>query len=93
MSPKDAQKVLWVFRLIERQERVPATYLKKLADSEEIWEVRIQGTRQACRVLAFRQQDHLLVMNGFTKKSRRTDPRQVVRAERMRRDHIKSKRG
>jgi len=49
LSAKDAQKVLWVLRLIENVERVPATYLKKLVGTEEIWEVRIQVTRQTYR--------------------------------------------
>ena len=88
LSPKDAQKALWVFRLIERQERIPTTYLKKLADTEEIWEVRIQGTRQTYRILAFRQRGQLWLMNGFSKKSRRTDPRQITRAESLRQDFI-----
>ena len=88
LAPKDAQKVLWVFRLIESLERVPTTYLKKLTGSQEIWEVRAQGARQACRALAFRHGDTLWVMNGYSKKSGRTDARGIRRADRMRRDFI-----
>lgn len=88
LFPKDAQKVLWVFRLIERLERVPTSYLKKLVGTDEIWEVRAQGTRQAFRVLSFLQGDRLWLMNGYSKKSRRTDAREIRRAEGMRREFI-----
>jgi phage-related protein len=90
LVPKDAKKVLWVFRLIERLDRVPRTYLRKLPGTEEIWEIRIQGTRQIYRVLCFAQHADLWVMHGYSKKSRRTDAQQIARAERMRRDFIAS---
>lgn len=88
LAPKDAQKVPCVLRLIERLERVPASYLKKLVGTEGIWEVRAQGTRQTFRILSFRHGDGLWVMNGYSKKSRRTDAQEVRRAERMRRGFI-----
>jgi len=88
LAAKDAQKVLWVFRLIERLERVPTWYLKKLVGTEEIWEVRAQGTGQTFRILGFRYGERLWLTNGYSKKSRRTDAREVQRAERMRRDFI-----
>ena len=86
LSPKDAQKVLWVFRLIERLDRVPTAYLKKLAGSEEIWEVRVQGSSQIYRVFSFFNRDDLWVLHGYSKKGRRTEPREIRRAERLRRD-------
>ena len=86
LPAKDAQKVLWVFRLVERLDRVPRTHLKKLTGSEEIWEVRVQGTRQTYRVFCFYEEKTLWAMHGYSKKSRRTDPREIRRAERMRRE-------
>jgi hypothetical protein len=40
---KVAQKVVWVLRLLEDLEMVPATYFKKLVGPEDIWECRIQS--------------------------------------------------
>ena len=88
LSAKDAQKVLWVLRLIEHVDRVPASYLKKLLGTEEIWEVRVQAARQTFRILAFLDADHLWLMNGYSKKSRRTDAQQIERAQQMRRDYF-----
>jgi hypothetical protein len=42
LSGKVAQKVAWVLSLIEDLDVVPATYFKKLVNTEEIWECRIQ---------------------------------------------------
>ena len=92
LPPKDAQKALWVFRLIERIERVPITYLRKLTGTEEIWEVRIQGTRQIYRVLGFRHRETLWLTNGYSKKSRRTDRQQIAKADRSRANFITAQR-
>ena len=69
ISPKDAQKVLWVFRLIERLDRVPTVYLRKLAGSEEIWEIRVQGSRQVYRVFSFFNRDVLWVLHGTPRRA------------------------
>lgn len=53
LSDKQAQKVLWVLKLITEIEPVPSTYLKKLVNTEDIWEVRIQFGENIFRVLGF----------------------------------------
>ena len=40
LSGKQAQKVIWVLRLIEELDSVPSQYLKKLAGTEDLWEIR-----------------------------------------------------
>jgi len=42
LSSKQTQKVVWVMQLVEELELVPTTYLKKLQNTEEIWEIRVQ---------------------------------------------------
>jgi hypothetical protein len=39
LSGKQAQKVLWVLRLIQELDSVPSQYLKKLVNTDDIWEV------------------------------------------------------
>ncbi|MGK7921633.1 MAG: hypothetical protein AB4080_16675 [Trichodesmium sp.] len=41
LSGKQAQKVLWVLRLVEELDSVPSQYLKKLVNTNDIWEVRV----------------------------------------------------
>src|SRR5512139_3760736 len=73
LSGKQAQKVLWVLRLVEELEVVPRQYFKKLVDNEGIWEVRIQFGNDTYRLLGFFEHGTLLILtNGFTKKSQKT---------------------
>ena len=94
LSDKDAQKVLWVFRLIERVDSVPANYLKKLASTDDIWECRIPAQGGAFRVFAFLTRANTLVLtHGYSKKTQRLDPREIQRAERYKRDYLNRQRG
>ena len=89
LDPKEAQKVLWVFRLIERLDRVPITYLKKLVGTEEIWECRISAQRGIYRVFGFFiRGNRLILTHGYSKKRQRTDPREIRKAERYRQDYL-----
>ena len=45
--------IAWVFRLIERIDRVPRQYFKKLTATDEIWECRVRTTRGSYRFFPF----------------------------------------
>jgi hypothetical protein len=53
LTGKQAQKVLWVLRLVEELDVVPRQYLKKLINTEDIWEVRIHFGNDIFRLLGF----------------------------------------
>ena len=57
LSGKQTQKVVWVLRLIEELNVVPRQYLKKLVNTEDIWEVRVQfgATSFVCLVFSMVQ--------------------------------------
>ena len=42
LNGKQAQKVVWVLRLIEELEIVPREYFQKMVNTEDLWEVRVQ---------------------------------------------------
>jgi len=89
LTPQKQQKVFWVLRLIEEMDRIPAEYLKKLRDTEEIWECRIKSGSNAYRIFSFFfRGDTLVLTHGYSKKSRKTDPRQIRKAEKLRRDYL-----
>ena len=90
LGSKEAQKVLWVFRLIERVDRVPVKYLKKLVGSDDIWECRVPTYAGTYRIFSFFfQGNRLVVTHGYAKKTQKTDPRQIRRAERYRLDYLR----
>jgi phage-related protein len=90
LSGKDAQKVLWVFRLVANLDRVPFQYLKKLVGTEDIWECRVPSATGAYRFFSFFfKENKLIITHGFSKKTQKTDQREIRRAERYRQDHFK----
>jgi phage-related protein len=93
LSGKQAQKVLWVLRLIEELEVVPGEYLKKLVNSDDIWEVRIQFGGNIFRLLGFFDGSTLLILtNGFAKKSQKTPSQEIDLATRRKNEYLARKR-
>lgn len=65
---------------------------KKLEDSN-IWKFRSEYNNQSYRLLAFwdKKQNSLVVAtNGFTKKTRKTPRKEIVRAENIRKEYLKT---
>lgn len=90
LSDKEAQKVLWVLRLIERLDRVPAKYFKKLVNTDEIWECRVSTAHGTYRLFAFfLQGNRLIVTHGYAKKARKTDVKEIRKAETYRQDFLR----
>ena len=90
LSGKQAQKVLWVLRLVEELEPVPGQYLKKLVNTADIWEVRVQLGNDAFRLLGFFAQPTVLVLtNGFAKKTQKTPAQEIATAIRRRAEYWK----
>ena len=88
LTGKQAQKVLWVLRLIEELDRVPGEYLKKLVDTDDIWEVRVQFGNNIFRLLGFFDGPTILVLtNGFAKKTQKTPPQEIAMAEKRKQDY------
>ena len=89
LSSKETQKVAWVLRLIEDLELVPSTYLKKLVNTDDIWEVRVQVGGNIFRLLGFFDHGDLVVLNhGFQKKTQKTPAKDIKIAEQRRQDYL-----
>ena len=89
LTGKQAQKVSWVLQLIEELDVVPIQYFKKLVDSENIWEVRIQFGNDTFRLLGFFDSGTLLILtNGFAKKTQKTPSQEIALAIRHKNEHL-----
>lgn len=89
LNGKDAQKVLWVFRLVGGLDRVPFQYFKKLVGTEDIWECRVPSSAGTYRFFSFFfSENKLIITHGYSKKTQKTDQREIRRAERYRQDYI-----
>jgi len=89
LTAKQAQKVTWVLQLIEEIELVPVQYFKKLVNTDDIWEVRIQTGNNIFRILGFLDDERLVVLNhAFQKKTQKTPKKEIKIAEKRKKDYL-----
>ncbi len=90
LTGKQAQKVTWVLQLIEELEVIPAQYFKKLVNTDDLWEVRVQTGGNIFRFLGFLDGDQLVVLNhGFQKKTQKTPKKEIQLAEARKKHYLK----
>ncbi len=89
MSSKQAQKTAWVFSLIEELPKVPTKYFKKLVNTDDIWEVRINFSNNIFRFLGFIDGAELIILNhAFQKKSQKTPRKEIKIAEDGKKEYL-----
>lgn len=90
LTDKQAQKVAWVLKLIEDMDIIPARYWKKLTNTDDIWEARIQFGGNIFRILGFENGGEFVVLtNGFAKKTQKTPRREIELAEQRKKIYLK----
>ena len=89
LDSKHAQKVAWVMQVVEELEQVPTTYLKKLVNTKDIWEIRVQMGSNIFRFLGFFNQGNFIVLtNGFQKKTQKTPKAEIYISEQRKQDYL-----
>ena len=87
-SDQHARKVTWVLRLVERLDSISQQFLKKLAGSNDVWEIRVQISGVAYRFLVFFERgSRLIPKNAFAMKQQKTPYREIELAEQRRKDY------
>ena len=93
LAPKQAQKATWVLRLIEELPRIPSNYMKKLANTDDIWEIRIASANNIYRLLGFFDGPKLIVLNhAFQKKTQKIPQKDINIAEHRKKDYFERRR-
>lgn len=89
LSGKAAQKVIWTLTLLEELDALPAVFFKKLAGSDDIWEVRISCGSDSYRIFCFFSGNAVVVLtHGLVKKTQKTPAREIERAETYKHDYL-----
>ena len=92
LTDQRAQRLLWVLRLVERLERVPEQYLKKLVGTDQLWEIRVQAGGKNYRLLGFFDGPVLLILtSGFVKKQQKTPRKEIELAQQRRSEYLHRK--
>ena len=90
LSGEQAQKVTWVLQLIEDLEVIPAQYFKKLVNTDDLWEVRIQVGNNIFRLLGFLEGKQMVILNhAFQKKTQKTPAKEILIAEARKKEYLK----
>lgn len=90
LTSKQAKKIAWVMQLVEELKQVPDLYLKKLTNTDDIWEIRAQLGSNIFRVLGFFVADNTFIAtNGFQKKTQKTPINEITLAEKRKADYLK----
>ncbi len=89
LTDPQAQKILWVLRLIQELDQIPRQYFKKLVNTDNIWEVRVQLGNNIFRLLGFFDQGNLVILtNGFSKKTQKTPSQEIKLAQKRQQDYL-----
>ena len=92
LPAKKAQKVAWVLNLIEELDSVPVRYFKKLVNTDDLWEVRIDSGSDTYRLLGFFDEGSFVVLvHGFQKKSQTIPKRDICLAQERKKDYMRRK--
>jgi len=92
LEGKQAQKVVWVLNLIEELDTVPSRYFKKLANTEDLWEARINFGSDTFRLLGFFDGNIIIVfVYGFKKKSQKLPKNAIALTQERKKDYFRRK--
>ena len=89
LSDHQATKIAWVLKLIRELDRVPTKFFKKLMNTDDIWEIRVDVGKNTYRLLGFFYTKKLIILtNSFQKKSQKTPSNEIKLAEKRKKDFL-----
>lgn len=82
-------KVAWVLKLIREIDQIPTKFFKKLVNTDDIWEVRIDAGKDTFRLLGFFCGRELIILtNSFQKKTQKTPLQEIRLAEKRKKEYL-----
>jgi phage-related protein len=86
-------KIQYVFELIRQVEMVPEKFLKNLSGHKGLYEIRISYQSESYRIFCCFDEGKLVVLfNAFCKKSQKTPPIELEKADRLMKEYFSTKR-
>jgi len=85
-------KIQYVFELIKQVDRVPEKFLKHLAGTDGLYEIRVEFQSNIYRIFCCFDEGQLVVLfNGFHKKNQKTPKMELEKAKRLMKEYFDSK--
>lgn len=86
------KKIYWTLNLVETEPRVSKKFLKKLEDTDGLFEIRVEFGGDIFRIFCFFDEGRLVILlNVFVKKTQKTPAREIERAMRLREQYYEEK--
>ena len=86
------RKINQVLKLVETQEHIPQKFFRPIETAEGLFEIRVEMESNIYRIFCCFDKGNLVVLfHGFQKKSQKTPPDQIARAERLKEEYFKEK--
>jgi phage-related protein len=86
------RKINQVLKMIETQRIVPIKFFRYIEESDGIYEVRVEVGNNIYRVFSCFDKGAVVVLfHGIQKKSQKTPPKEIKRAETIKKEYFKSK--
>lgn len=85
-------KINFVLKLVETQRMIPKKFFRLLEATDGIYEIRIEMEGNIFRVFCCLDEGAVVVLfHGIHKKSQKTPPKEIKRAESIKKEYLKSK--
>ena len=85
-------KINFVLKLVETQRIIPKKFFKLIEGSDGIYEVRVEIESNIYRVFCCMDEGAVVVLfHGIQKKSQKTPPKEIKKAEAIKKEYFKSK--
>ena len=82
-------KIDYVFDLVKFERQIPARFFKYLDNADGIYEVKVVTTFKSIRILCFLdKEDAVVLTNCFLKKSQKTPRKEIILAERLKKEYL-----
>lgn len=85
-------KIQHVFEVIKQVDRVPEKFLKHLAGTDGLYEIRVEYQSNIFRIFCCFDKGNLVILfNAFQKKSQKTPKKELEKAMRFKTEYFKNK--
>jgi phage-related protein len=91
-TEKVRKKILQTLIWIETLDVIPVTILRSIEGVKGLYEIRVEFSSNIFRIFCCFDEGSLVVLfNGFQKKTQKTPPNEIERAERLMKEYFDSK--
>ncbi len=86
------KKIDWTILLLRTLKIIPDKFLKKLSNTDGLWEIRVSAGNGIFRIFCFFDKGNIIILlSGFQKKTQKTPKREIKRAEKLKNEYYENK--